>query len=316
MSSKMHQVLWAGNEASFEPFRPELLEAFKTVPENLELVHGPHDPARIAFMLYAPNGPIKDFSSYGNLRLIQSLWAGVDGILGARMPMTAPLARMADEGMAQGMADYVVGHVLRHHLNTDLYHKMGADAWLDHTAAKLSSERQVAILGLGHLGQFCAYRLLAQGFAVCGWSRTEKHLTDIPCFHGDAGLKAILKQSEIVVLLLPRTPQTENIIARKTLSYMPKGASLINAGRGELICDEDLLEALDQNHISQATLDVFREEPLPKTHPYRHHPSVLVTPHIAAETRVKTAARFAAENIARVLNGQPARNLVDHKLGY
>ncbi|WP_323783183.1 NAD(P)-dependent oxidoreductase, partial [Leisingera sp.] len=180
----------------------------------------------------------------------------------------------------------------------------------------LAKERRVTVLGLGALGVACAQALAALGFQVSGWSRSQKEVEAITCHAGPEGLKAALAQAEIVILLLPDTPATENTLNAETLAMLPKGARIINPGRGPLIDDSALLAALGSGQIAHATLDVFRVEPLPPEHPYWAHPNVTVTPHIASETRESTAAEVIAENIRRGEAGEPLLHLVDRRFGY
>lgn len=180
----------------------------------------------------------------------------------------------------------------------------------------LATERSVAILGLGALGQACATTLCSLGFNVLGWSRRPKAIAGVSCHHGEDGLKDVLKQAEILVLLLPNTAATDNTLNKETLKALPKGACIINPGRGTLIDDDALLAALESGQIAHATLDVFRMEPLPSTHPYWAHPNVTVTPHIAAETRAGTAAGVIAENIRRGERREPFLHEVDRAAGY
>jgi glyoxylate/hydroxypyruvate reductase A len=174
----------------------------------------------------------------------------------------------------------------------------------------------VTILGLGALGAACAKALAGLGFQVAGWSRSPKQIEGVTCHSGDQGLNDALANTDILVLLLPLTPATTDIINERTLAIMPPGSVIINPGRGALIDDAALLSALDTGHISHATLDVFRVEPLPENDPYWHHPKVTVTPHIASETRPETAAERIAENIRRGEAGEPFLNLVDRTRGY
>ena len=154
------------------------------------------------------------------------------------------------------------------------------------------------------------------GFPVTGWSRSAKDVPGIRCLYGDDGLVAALTGAEIVILLLPQTPETENILNAESLNLLAPGAFVINPGRGPLIDDAALIAALDSGQVAHATLDVFRTEPLPKDHPYWAHPKVTVTPHIASTTRPETASRIIAENIKRGETGQPFLNVVDRSLGY
>ena len=312
----MTKILWAGADRYLERFQAPLAdEITKAVPDS-EIIYGDHDPSEIEYLVYAPNGPVQDFTGYTSLKLIQSLWAGVDVILSNPDFPNIPLARMADTGMAEGMSDYVLGHVLRHHLNTDRFASMQPGEWLDTMSPPLARKKKVAILGLGNLGQFCGQRISAQGFKTLGWSRSMKQIDGIQCFAGPDGLKDILSEGDIFVLLLPNTADTANTINAETLALMKPGASIINSGRGDAIDDDALIAALKAGHISQATLDVFRTEPLPAEHPYWTTPNVLITPHVAAETRVETACEFAAENIRRGEAGEPFLALVDRTAGY
>ena len=275
----------------------------------------PDMPAdEVDYIVYAPNSAVQDFTPFTRAKAVLNLWAGVEDVVG-NTTLRIPLARMVDEGLTQGMVEWVTGHVLRHHLNTDL-HVLNQDGVWRRDFPPLASDRPVTILGLGALGQACAKALAGLGFRVSGWSRSAKDVPGITCLHGDNGLHQALETAEIVVLLLPFTPQTENIINARTLALMPKGAVIINPGRGPLIDDAALLKALDKGQIGHATLDVFREEPLPPEHPFWAHEKVTVTPHIASETRAKTAAEVIAENVRRGEAGEPFLHLVDRDLGY
>jgi glyoxylate/hydroxypyruvate reductase A len=204
-----------------------------------------------------------------------------------------------------------VGHALRHHLGMDRHIVNPGHVW-DPTCPPLARERPVTVLGMGALGSACAAALRALNFPVTGWSRTPKP----GCLHGPDGLRQALSTAQLLVLLLPKTPETENTLNAETLALLPRGAVILNPGRGALIDDEALLAALDSGHIGHATLDVFRVEPLPADHPYWTHPRVTVTPHIAADTRAFSAARVIAENIRRGEAGEPFLHLVDRARGY
>jgi glyoxylate/hydroxypyruvate reductase A len=173
------------------------------------------------------------------------------------------------------------------------------------------SQRKVGVLGLGELGGACAGTLAQLGFQVMGWSRSAKDIPGVTCLHGPDGLATVLGEAEILILLTPFTSKTENLLNAERLAALPKGAVIINPGRGGLIDDDALLAALDAGHIGHATLDVFRVEPLPKDHPYWAHPRVTVTPHIASETRSDTAAAVIAENIRRGEQGESLLHVVD-----
>lgn len=266
-------------------------------------------PDQVDYIVYAPSSPLQDFTPYTRTRAVLNLWAGVERIVG-NPTLTQPLCRMVDPALTEGMVEWVVGHTLRHHLGMDRHIVNPNHEW-DPTCPPLARERAVTILGMGALGAACANALRALNFPVTGWSRTEKP----GCLHGEDGLRQALSTAQILVTLLPKTPETENLLNADRLSLLPQGAVILNPGRGALIDDDALLAALDRN-IGHATLDVFRVEPLPKDHPYWTHPKVTVTPHIAADTRTTSAAAVIAENIRRGEAGEPFLHLVDPARGY
>ncbi|WP_136646116.1 glyoxylate/hydroxypyruvate reductase A [Tabrizicola sp. YIM 78059] len=268
------------------------------------------DPAEVDYIVYAPSSPVQDFAPYVRTKAVLSLWAGVERIVN-NPTLTQPLCRMVDPGLTEGMVEWVVGHTLRHHLGMDRHIVNPGHIW-DPTCPPLARERPVTVLGMGALGSACAAALRGLNFPVTGWSRTPKP----GCLHGEAGLRQALATAQILVLLLPKTPQTENILNAETLALLPHGAVVLNPGRGALIDDAALLAALESGHVGHATLDVFRVEPLPSDHPYWSHPRVTVTPHIAADTRAHSAARVIAENIRRGEAGEPFLHLVDRVRGY
>ena len=308
----MINVLFAARPERWEAYSAPLMTAFAEAGLDVDLRQD-HAPETVDYIVYAPNGPLSDFTPYTNCKAVLSLWAGVEKIVG-NDSLTMPLCRMVDPGLTAGMVEWVTGHVLRYHLDIDRSIAT-QDRW-EPVIPPLAMERPVTMLGLGALGQACAKALSQLGFPIAGWSRSPKSIDGITCLHGDHGLAKALEQAEIVDLLLPDTPATENTLNAETLALLPRGARIINPGRGPLIDDNALLAALDGGQVSHATLDVFRVEPLPADHAYWAHPNVTVTPHIAAETRAITSAQVIAENIRRGEANEPWLNLVDRKLGY
>lgn len=268
----------------------------------------------VDYIVYAPNSNLQDFAPYTRAKAVLNLWAGVEAIVG-NPTLHLPLARMVDPALTQGMIEWVTGHILRLHLGMDAHINATPGMWVP-VPPPLAFDTRVTILGLGELGAACATALATFGFDVAGWSRTPKEFEGITCLSGPDGLDAALKRSDYCVLLLPSTTHTENTLNAKTLALMPKGARVLNPGRGPLIDDDALLAALDTDQIGHATLDVFRIEPLPKEHPYWTHPKVTVTPHVAAETRAAYSAKTIAENIRRGEAGEPFLHLVDRQAGY
>lgn len=271
-------------------------------------------PGRVDYIVHLPDGPITDFRPFTRLKAVLSLWAGVEKI--AREPtLTSPLCRMVDPGLTQGMVEWVTAHVLRYHLGIDAY-LAGQDGIWRGGAPPLAGDRRVAVLGVGALGRAVAEALRGLGFDLRGWGRRARDIPGIRVHSGPEGLAEALWEAEIVVLLLPATPETRNLLDARSLALLPRGARIINPGRGSLIDDAALLDALDSGQVGHATLDVFRTEPLPASHPYWAHPRVTVTPHVAARTRPVTASRTIARNIRRGEDGVPFLHVVDREAGY
>ncbi|RED18297.1 2-hydroxyacid dehydrogenase [Pontivivens insulae] len=307
----MINVLFSARDGLWAEYEQRLPEAFAEL--ELQVRFGRDlPPEEVDYIVYAPNGGLSDFTPFTRLKGVQSLWAGVEKIVG-NQTLQVPLARMVDPGLTDGMVEWVVGHVLRHHLEIDAdIHRQTGD-WKK-VPPPLARDRKVTILGLGALGAACARALIALQFDVTGWSRSPRDVIGARCLSGPIG--DALDGAEIVVLLLPDTPGTTNVLNAESLARLAKGAVILNPGRGPLIDDEALLDALDTGQVGHATLDTFRIEPLPSAHPYWAHPKVTVTPHIASETRPASAARTAAANIARAARGEQMQYLVDRQSGY
>ena len=295
--------------ALWDEFAPHLRRACAEAGLQVDLL-AEAAPATVDVIVYAPSSALQDFAPFTACRLVQSLWAGVERIT-PNQSLTQPLCRMVDPALTAGMVEWVAGHVLRHHLGMDRHILNPGHLW-DPTCPPLARERPVAMLGMGALGTACAGALRALGFPVTGWSRTARP----GLLTGEDGLQAALSAAQIVVTLLPKTPDTENLLNAARLNHLPRGAIILNPGRGALIDDAALLAALDTGQIGHATLDVFRTEPLPPDHRFWSHPSVTVTPHVAADTRPASAARLVAENIRRAMSGEPLLHRVDRARGY
>ena len=299
--------------AVWEEYNAPLKAAFGAAGIDADLVQSA-DPAIVDYIIYAPSSPLQDFALYTRCKAVLSLWAGVERIVG-NPSLTQPLCRMVDPALTMGMVEWVTGQVLRHHLGLDRHITNPSHVW-DPIVPPLAQERPVSILGMGALGTACAKALIGLHFPVTGWSRTQKTVADVPCFSGEDGLRHVLTTAQILVLLLPKTPDTENLLNTQTIALLPDGAVILNPGRGALIDDAALLAALTSGKLGHATLDVFRQEPLPVDHPFWAHPRVTVTPHIAADTRPASAARVIADNIRRGEAGLPFLHLVDRTRGY
>lgn len=274
------------------------------------------DPAAIDYALvWKPESGL--LATLPNLKLILSLGAGVDHILrDPLLPQDVPIVRLVDPYLIDAMSEYVALQVLRlHRRDLDYRSQQQAEIWRE-LPQKNAGERPVGILGFGAIGQAVARRLNALGFPVSGWGRGERTVTGFATFAGAAGLPLLLARAEVLVCLLPLTAETEGILNARTFAALPRGAGLVNAGRGAHLVEEDLIPALDSGQLSAAALDVFREEPLPSDHPFWRHPRILITPHIAGPTNPVTAAPIVVDNIRRFEAGQPLLNQVEPARGY
>jgi glyoxylate/hydroxypyruvate reductase A len=274
------------------------------------------DKAAIEYALVwqPPSGLL---ASLPNLKLIFGLGAGIDHLLrDPELPRHVPIVRLVDPYMTDAMSEYVSLSVLRlHRQDLDYLGQQRAQVW-EEREQKNAAERPVAILGFGTLGQDAGRKLKALGFPVAGWSRSAKAVDGFETFSGRPGLDALLARSEILVCLLPLTTETAGILNAGNFALLPRGAGIVNAGRGGHLVEQDLIPALDSGQLSGAALDVFREEPLPRDHPFWRHPRIFVTPHVAAETHPPTAAPIISEAIRRFEAGLPVPNIVDLTRGY
>lgn len=274
------------------------------------------DPTEIEFALVwkAPAGA---YAGLENLKAICSLGQGVDHIFAEpNLPRGAQILRIVDPWMGRAMAEWVLLQVLRFHRQGMEYEQFQREGRWVKLPAPETSTRRVGILGLGALGAEAATTIAALGFDTAGWSRTRKEIDGVTSFAGEAEFDAFLNRTDILCCLLPLTPETTDIIDAETLSKLPKGAFVVNSGRGAQLVEEDLLAALDSGHIAGASLDVFRVEPLPDGHPFWGHPKVQVWPHVSAQTNAESGADQVAENIRRVFAGEEPFNTVSHERKY
>jgi glyoxylate/hydroxypyruvate reductase len=267
-----------------------------------------------ALVWKAPPGEMR---KYPNLKLIVNIGAGVDYILkDATLPQAVPIMRIVDPEMNRMMAQYVLLAVLRYHRDFPALEKAQRERRWTYIHPREAAATSVGIMGLGHLGTLAATELLRQGFRVSGWSRTPKTVEGVASFHGAGRLKEFLARSQILVLMMPFTPETDGIVGRDVLYALPRGAKLVNVGRGQLVDDDALIAAIRDGQIGAATLDVFRAEPLPPDHPYWGMEQVTITPHLASIAVPHSAASQIAENLRRLRAGQGLLNVVDRARGY
>jgi glyoxylate/hydroxypyruvate reductase len=265
-----------------------------------------------------PPGLLAQFT---NLSAIFSLGAGVDALTGDATLPAVPLVRIVDADLTMRMTEYVVLQVLMIHRQQRRYDAQQRQRVWAELPQPAAHEVAVGVMGLGVLGSAAASALSRIGFQVAGWSRTPRLIEGIKTFHGTGGLDAFLARSEILVCLLPHTPATDGIVHHGLLRKLKRdgpldGAYLINAGRGRLVVEADLLAALEDGTLAGATLDVFAEEPLPKASPFWTHPQVTVTPHAAAASVPNALVDNVLQQIARFERGEAMENVIDRAAGY
>jgi glyoxylate/hydroxypyruvate reductase len=307
-------ILFRTTPAATARWRPLL---GKLMPEH-EIRYWPDigDKAAIEYALvWHPEAGL--LASLPNLKLIVGLGAGIDHLLrDPALPIGVPIVRLVDPYMTDAMSEYIVLQVLRlHRQDLDYLAQQRAGLWHEREQ-KNAAERPVGILGFGTLGRDAGKRLRALGFAVAGWSRGVSDVAGFATYAGAAGLDALLARSEILVCLLPLTEATAGILNAANFARLPRGAGLVNAGRGGHLVEEDLIPALDCGQLSGAVIDVVREEPLAPGHPFWRHPRIILTPHVAAETHPATAAPIICDAIRRCEAGLPLDNRVDLARGY
>jgi glyoxylate/hydroxypyruvate reductase A len=273
------------------------------------------DPSEFSYLLgYDP--PVELIQALPNLKIIFSTGAGADGLLRIPNLPAVPVVRMVHASLSELVGQFAVSHVLAWHRDLWTYRRQQAAAEWRPLPLRRAHERRVGVLGLGAIGKEVVRILLSLGFDVAGWSRTPRNLDGVRTFAGSAGLPAILRQSDIVVSVLPLTADTLGILNLETLGMLPSGAVLINVGRGAHLVESDLVKLLDADHLSGASLDVFREEPLPPDHPFWRHPKVIVTPHVAGAVSAPAMADVVATQIQRFKAGLPLQHAVDRAEGY
>jgi glyoxylate/hydroxypyruvate reductase A len=260
-------------------------------------------------------------SSLPNLRAIFSIGAGVDHIFADPTLPDVPIVKVVADNLTQHMTEYVVWRVLDHHRQGMLYRSQQKRKIWHEPPQRAAEDISVGIMGLGTLGRASASVLLSLGFAVNGWSRSERPMEGVSTYAGEAGLIPFLNATDILVVLLPLTPQTQGIINYGVLKELRKrnglgGSVLINAGRGRLQKDADIVRALDDGTLKEASLDVFEVEPLPKTSPLWSHPKVFVTPHAAATSDPVHLVPIMLRQMDAFERGEKLENLVDRDVGY
>ncbi|QJE00067.1 glyoxylate/hydroxypyruvate reductase A [Massilia forsythiae] len=311
----MRILLYRG-DGQIEPWARDFAAALphaETVAweEGASTPWGPYDYA----VLWSPCPALLD--TLAQVKAVFLMGAGVDAILkfGDLLP-PVPLIRLGDAGMAEQMAEYVAHAVLRYYRRFDEHEQQARQGIWRPLPPRDKSAFTVGVLGMGKLGMPVLRTLRQLGFPVRGWSRTPKDAPGVDCYAGMAALDDFLAGTRVLVSMLPLTPQTNNLLDRARLARLPQGAYLINVARGAQVAEPDLLALIRAGHLAGATLDVFRNEPLPAPHPFWGEPRISITPHIAALTIREEAVRQIAAKIALLERGETVADLVDRNRGY
>ena len=291
------------------------VEALKAEAPHLDLEVYPEvkNPEKVEFALSWKH-PHGIFRKFPNLKVIASMGAGIDHIISDNdIPEHIRITRVVDEQLTKDMSVFVLALVLEHLRNLAQHHC--SKEW-KHGSYLRPEEVQIGIMGMGVLGVGVAEKLIQNKFNVTGWSRTKKEILGVTTFHGDDQLQDFLEDSRVLVNLLPLTSETKNILNKELFKKLPEGAYVINVARGEHLVEEDLLEMINQGHLSGAALDVFRKEPLPEGHPFWDNEKIKVSPHIASVTHPKSVVPQILENYQRMKEEKELQNTVDREKEY
>lgn len=274
------------------------------------------DPQEIHFALvWKP--PAGFFQQMTELKLIVNLGAGVDSLASrSDLPAHVPITRITDPNMSRMMASYVLFAVLRHAREIPFFEAAQRRSEWAYRHPRNPEDIRVAVLGLGELGARAAHEIQRQGLTVLGWSRTPRQIEGVECHAGEDTLDGVLRQADILVIMLPLTPETQGLLNADRLARLPRGAAIVNVARGAIVDQRAMTALLANGHIGAATLDVFEREPLPSDDPLWHMPNVLITPHLASVAIPGSAAEQIADNVIRATNGEALTDRVDLRRGY
>ena len=298
-------------------FTNEWRESIKTIVPDVEL-HDEYevdkDSIEIALVYNPPSGKLLE---YPNLKAIITLSAGADGLLSDSKLPNVPIIRLVSTEISDMMREYVVYQTIKLHRNFRKYerqHEKHIWQWLPPSVP--TYEKKITVMGMGRMGFPCALALHNLGFDVTGWCRTPKYFKHIPCFSGIDKLNSLLKNTQILICILPLTNFTRGILSSELFYKLPKGASIINISRGGCLNENDLINALNNGHLANAVLDVFESEPLPYTNPLWVHPNVIITPHIAGDVNSFSTAKEILKVVTSLRQNQPLANTINVEQGY
>ncbi|TVR70474.1 MAG: glyoxylate/hydroxypyruvate reductase A [Marinilabiliales bacterium] len=294
------------------------VRALKNADSSVEVVtiDNVTDKSSVEFVL-AWTYPHGMFEQYPELKTISSMGAGVDHLMNdPLLPPEVSVVRLVDPLLSQDIYEFSLAVIMSRMRRLSLFRDMQSQKIWKRKRYMRIADVTIGIMGTGVIGNHIATQLHNAGFRVAGWSRTPGEPAPYRKYHGKSQMDRFLGETNILICLLPLTPETENILNRETLEKLPEGSWLINIGRGGHLVDNDLMELLDSGHLDGANLDVFREEPLPASHPFWDHPKIEITPHMASLPLPASVAPQIIDNYHRTLNNKPLLNKVDRNRGY
>ncbi|APD05663.1 glyoxylate reductase (NADP(+)) [Flavobacteriaceae bacterium UJ101] len=302
---------------SQHPNSSKWIHLLKSFNKNLDLRIYPFDSDReevdYALTWKPPLGALKN---YPNLKAIASLRAGVDDLLKDPDLPKIPITRIIDPKVAQSMGYYLLGTIMNYFCHLTSYKERQEQKVWEQRPNIIADNLTVGIMGLGAIGKEVALKLNSIGLNVIGWAKSKKEISNINCFQGEKEFYSFLNQSNILICLLPLTKETKGILNKKTFQQLPKGAHIINVARGEHLEEDHLIEMLNNNHLSGATLDVFKQEPLDPSHPFWEHDKITITPHVSSLSNPNIVIPQVLKNYELLKQNKPLNNIISLEKGY
>lgn len=307
-------LLLVAQNRNMEPWKKAFLKEENDL--DIEIWPDVQNPDQVQFAV-AWRHPPHSLTRFPNLQAVSSLGAGIDHILDDEtLPKGLKICRVVDPNLTDDMKEYMLGAVLNYRLNSYTYYQQKWNGEWHPLPKKKANDFTIGIMGLGAIGLPVAKNFARLGYRVKGWSNSKKDIKGVAIFSGKTEFDDFLKETDLLICLLPLTPDTEGILNLNVFKKINHPGYLINAGRGAHLVEEDLIYALDKQWLSGALLDVFSEEPLPVNHPFWNRKNIIMTPHVSAETNPSSVATQIIENYKRTISGMPLVNEVDVKKKY